>query len=164
MLGFFKDNQIYSQLLNLTTCWRGLLFSLACALVLCFLYILFLSWFAEYLAWAIIILTQLGFLAVTGGAIYGYVTYKDETTKTYALVFSIVFGLLSLIFGCCLWCGWKSLNLAIEMVNVSADFLAQTKRVFAVPFIYNLFMIVFFVFWLTCIVSLYSLGEISADP
>lgn len=102
--------------------------------------------------------------AKSEGAIYGYVTYKDETTKTYALVFSIVFGLLSLIFGCCLWCGWKSLNLAIEMVNVSADFLAQTKRVFAVPFIYNLFMIVFFVFWLTCIVSLYSLGEISADP
>lgn len=83
---------------------------------------------------------------------------------TTGLIFGIAFAIAAIIFAIGLWCGWKSLSIAIEMINSSADFLAQTKRIFIVPFTYNVILIGFLFFWLACIISVNCLGKITADP
>jgi hypothetical protein len=80
------------------------------------------------------------------------------------LVFGITFSIAAIIFAIGLWCGWRSLSIAIEMINSSADFLAQTKRIFIVPFSYNVILILFIFFWLACIISVNCLGNINPDP
>lgn len=47
------------------------------ALVWCFLFIYFMSWFAEPLAWCCVVLIQLGLLAAT---VLSYVTWDKEKT------------------------------------------------------------------------------------
>lgn len=53
--------------------------------------------------------------------------------------------------------------MSIEIINTSADFLASTKRLLIVPFIYYAMMFLFFMFWLGAIISVESLGKISPD-
>ena len=77
---------------------------------------------------------------------------------------AILGGLLSILFGLMVWCFWAALKLAIEIVNCSADFLAKTKRLMAVPFMYYLFLFLFFLYWLACVISVESMGKIEANP
>lgn len=133
------------------------------AFILCVIYIYFMSIFAEYVAWGIIILTELAFVVLTIGGFYMYARGYEET-KYLALTLGIVGAILALIFGLAVVCGYKSLTLAIEIVNCSADFLAKTKRLLAVPVLYYLFLFLFFLFWLACIISVESMGKIVPAP
>lgn len=119
---------------------------------------------AEYLAWALVFLTQVGFIVLAVGGFYIHQTATNPDSKTQGLTFGIVFAILGLLFAIALWCGYDQLKIAIEMINASADFLAQTKRIFIVPFLYNLILILFIFFWLACIISVNCTGDINPDP
>lgn len=165
VVNYFEKNPVFLQLLNVMTASRSIGLSVITALVLCIIYIYFMSIFAEYLAWGIIILTELCFIFLAGGGFYYYTAGDvDANTKSTALIIGLVFALVAVIFSVCIWCGWTSLKLAIEMVNASADFLAQTKRVFIVPFLYYIFLSLFFIFWIACVVSVNCMGKITPDP
>ena len=73
-------------------------------------------------------------------------------------------GLVAILFAMCIWCKWDDLKLAIEIVNASADFLAQTKRLLATPLVYFVFLFIFFLFWLSCIICVMSMGKITPEP
>lgn len=133
------------------------------ALILCIIYIYFMSIFAEYVAWGLIFLTQLAFLVLTAGSFYLFAA-GDDDSKNLALVVGICGAILSLLFCLAIYCGWNSLKLAIEIVNCSADFLAQTKRLLAVPILYYVFLFLFFLYWLACIISVMSMGRIVPQP
>lgn len=133
------------------------------AFVLCVIYIYFMSIFAEYVAWGLIFLTQIGFLALTAGSFYFY-AFGNSETKSVALLVGIIGAILSLLFCLALYCGWSQLKLAIEIVNCSADFLAATKRMLGVPILYYVFLFLFFLFWLGCVISVECMGKIVPDP
>lgn len=42
--------------------------------------------------------------------------------------------------------------------------MAGTKRVLAVPVLYYIFLFIFFLFWLACLISIESMGKIVPDP
>jgi len=157
-----KKNGFFKQFVNLQTAWKAILLSMATAFLLCLIYIYFMSIFAEYVAWGLIALTQIGFIVLTIGSFYFFAT-TDGDNKYGALVGGIIGAILSLLFCIMLWCGWSQLKLAIEIVNCSADFLAQTKRMLAVPLLYYVFLFFFFSFWLSCVISVMSMGKISPD-
>lgn len=106
-----------------------------------------------------------------GGIGYYYVkNYKKEAKEIEnvnkgraALAVGIIALLFALIFLCFVCIGMDKLKMAIEIINTSADFLASTKRLLIVPFIYYGFMFAFFLFWLGSIISVESLGKISPD-
>lgn len=159
-----KKNVVYMQFMNLYTAWKAILTSLATAFLLCIIYIYFMSIFAEYVAWGIIFLTQFGFIALTAGSFYYYTTVSDDGQKSLAILLGIIGAILSILFCLALWCGWHQLRLAIEIVNASADFLAQTKRVLAVPVLYYVFLLMFFLFYMSCNISVRSMGKIEPNP
>jgi hypothetical protein len=127
------------------------------------LYIFLMSIFAEYIAWGIIAITQLGFIGLTIGA-FAYYTQAGKEMKTVALLIGIAGAIMSLIVCVCIYCGWSSLKKAIDVVDASADFLASTKRVIAPPLLYFIVMTMFFFFWLGCVVCVYSMGKIVPKP
>lgn len=162
---YLHKNPVFLQLVNLTTAWRAILFSMASAFIFCIIYIYFMSIFAEYVAWGIIFLTQIGLLGLTIGSLYFYTTSSAESSnKNAALAVGIGAGIATLVFAIMLFCGWQSLKLAIEIVNCSADFLAATKRLLVVPVMYYIMLFLFFMFWLACIISVESMGRIEPAP
>jgi len=135
------------------------------ALVLCIVYIYFMAFFANILAWIIIALTQIAFIVLCAGSFYMWMGMADNNpAKNTALIVGIITGILALLFAVSLWCGWNSLKLAIEIVNTSADFLAATKRLLAVPLLYYFFLFLFFLFWVGCVICVESMGDIVPNP
>jgi hypothetical protein len=62
--------------------------------------------------------------------------FKDEENLLLALL--VISSLLALGFLCCICCGFKSLKMAIDVIDASADFLARTKRIIFVPCVFFL--------------------------
>lgn len=164
-MDYLQKNPFIIQIMNIVTASRAIMFSIFSALVLCLLYIYFMSIFAEYVAWAIIVLTQISFVVVCLGSLF-YMTRlpKGDGRKKAALGIAIVSGIIGLLFCLALWCGWNQLKLAIEIVNCSADFLAGHKRLLCVPLIYYGVLCVYFIFWASCILSVESMGRLVPNP
>jgi len=94
----------------------------------------------------------------------GLESIDSSMNKVYLLYFlTCLFGVLALGFACCVCCGYKSLKLAIDVIDASADFIAETKRILLVPALYFVLTIVFIVFWLVSFACVASMNTIEAD-
>lgn len=60
----------------------------------------------------------------------------------------------------CLYCFYKSLKLAIDVVDASADFVMCTKRILLVPFAYFLLSILVVIGWFAGYILVMSMNEI----
>ena len=49
------------------------------------------------------------------------------------------------------------------MIDASADFLAGTKRILGVPLMFFFITILFLIFWLTAVISVASIGNITGS-
>jgi len=90
------------------------------------------------------------------------ITKAFDNNKLYALVGIITFGVIALLFACCVFCGWKSLKLAIDVIDASADFLFKTKRIILVPIFYFFVTMLIVFLWLGVLVSVLSMNKIEA--
>ena len=72
-------------------------------------------------------------------------------------------GLLTVGFFCCVCCGYKSLKMAIDVIDASADFLAGTKRVLLVPGFFFLCQIIVVVIWIGAMMCVLSMNKITVD-
>ena len=148
---------------------RAINWSMGIAFLLCLTYIYLMSIFAEYLAWGIVILTQLGLIAATAGAFVarGQLNAADYSPTDLAerqkglLMFGIVAGLFTLLFACMIFCGFSQLKTAIDVIDAAADFLAKTKRIILVPILYFVITMIVIFSWMFSLMSLYSMGDIT---
>jgi hypothetical protein len=136
--------------------------SMFLAFIWSILYIYLMSIFAEYIAWGIIAITQIGLIGLTVASL-GYYATSESKAKKMALVVGICGAILSLLFCVAVYCGWDSLKNAIDVIDASADFLAKTKRIIGVPFVYFVIMVFYFFFWIGCIICVYSMGTIKPN-
>jgi len=81
---FIEKNPLFMQLMTLYTAYRAIIFSMLSAFLLCIIYIYFMSIFAEYVAWGIIFLTQIGLTALAIGCLYycGTIKVEDDEDKS----------------------------------------------------------------------------------
>jgi len=71
-----------------------------------------------------------------------------------AAVFAALF---AVCFTICVCVAWKSVKLAINVVDASADFIMSTKRILFVPLVYFFLMLFVTIIWFCgymCIMSL----------
>jgi hypothetical protein len=54
--------------------------------------------------------------------------------------------------------GWKSLKLAIDTIDASADFLFKTKRIILVPILYFFLAMLVFFLWIGAFVCVLSMN------
>ena len=161
-----KGNPIFLQAEYLASTWKALLFSVLTSLILAIIYIYLMSLLAEYVAWALIFLVQIGLILLAVGGVVYYTQATSENKGTTSLVVGIISAIFAMIFAVAVYCGWNQLKMSIEIINCSADFLASTKRLIGVPFIYFIFIFLFFMFWMASMISVESMGNIraSTDP
>lgn len=145
------------------------------------LFIYFMSYFGETLAWICVFLMQLSLIAATACAYMAYdgevknaikltetisgsaldaKLEESEEMQLYLLIATSVAGLLCLIFGCMICCQWDSLKKAIDVIDASADFLAGTKRVILVPGVFFLLSLIAISAWAGSMACVVSLNEI----
>ena len=158
-MGFLNDLYMSS---------RAVFWSMGLSFVYCIIFIYLMSYFAEYIAWAIVGLVQIGLFLASGFMFYEFAAIKgeDENTKgkrTGFMIGGIVFALSALIFACLIYCGFRSLKVAIDIIDAAADFLAGTKRIIAVPLLYYVLTMIVVVLWIFANISVASIGTITAD-
>jgi len=147
---------------------RAVFWSMGLSFLYCVIFIYLMSFFAEYISWAIVILCQLGFI---GASVFGFMQFvkggeeneSEHNKRTMWLFVGIIFGVLAMIFACGIYCGFQSLKVAIDIIDASADFLAGTKRIILVPLLYFGLTMIVVVFWLFAMLSAASMGEITAE-
>ena len=68
--------------------------------------------------------------------------------------------MLSLGFICCICVGFRSLKLAIDVIDASADFLHGTKRIILVPIFYFMITLIFVGVWIGAVGCVISMNKI----
>lgn len=168
------NNPAGRKLQDLYLSSRAIYASMALSLVYCILFIYLMSAFAEYIAWACIGLTQIGLFIGSGVAFQQYFASKSDLSgqtltenqkneQTLMLILGIVFGLFAVIFLILIWCGFNQLRIAINVIDASADFIAKTKRIIAVPVLYFFVTAIMILIWATSMGAIYSVGDIKAN-
>lgn len=69
-------------------------------------------------------------------------------------------GLYIVIFMCL----WKSLQVALSVIQAASDFVGSNLRVMIIPVIFFVIHIAFFVAWTIGAVMVFSIGEIDNGP
>lgn len=75
----------------------------------------------------------------------------------------IVLGILAVLFLTCICCGFKSLKLAIDVIDASADFLATTKRIILVPVLYFFISVIIFMSWVFAFMNVAAMNKMTPD-
>lgn len=73
------------------------------------------------------------------------------------------FSTVASIMLCCIICGYKSLKLAIDVIDASADFLFRTQRLLLVQLLFYVVTIVAIGVWLGAIFCVISLNDVSVS-
>jgi hypothetical protein len=75
--------------------------------------------------------------------------------------------IIAAIVGCCFLtcviCCFKSLKLAIDVIDAAADFLNATKRIIFVPILYFVLTMIVFLVWIGAFSAVASMNKINAD-
>lgn len=140
-------------------------------------FIYFLSAFGEAIAWICVVILQLGLLSVAGLGWYMWneavmasegladdiLIEKNEKDQKIFMAVMIGGGVFALGFLCCVCCGYTSLKIAIDVIDASADFMAKSKRVIAVPFFFFLCQFITVLVWVPCMAYVVSLNHVEVN-
>jgi len=143
--------------------------------------------FAEYLAWFCIIIVQIALFVppvlcylwrVKGQEIFAkeYKKLENDTEAArqdlqesfeswqfWLMVGIVGFSLIAVTMLCCIVCGFKSLKLAIDVIDASADFLFRTQRLILVQLLFYALTIVAIGLWLGSIFCVISLNDVTVS-
>lgn len=72
----------------------------------------------------------------------------------------ICFLILGFIFLLVVCCQYRNIAAAINVIDASADFLAQTKRIIGVSFLFMVITVVVVIVWVSAVFCIYSQGRI----
>ena len=126
-------------------------------MVFTFIYLYLMSNCAHVLAYFAIGLIELIHLAAMGGCIYG------ATRTNGGVGFYYAFGGIAisfLIFNLMLWCYWSKLQIAIAVIDSTADFMVATKRISFVTIFYFIWSFILLVIWGFGLIGIISQGKI----
>lgn len=87
-----------------------------------------------------------------------------EDTERTLLIVGAICGVVALIYFMLLCCFFKSLKIAIDVIDAAADFLAATKRVIVVPVVYFFINGIILLLWVPAIVCIMSMSFESVQP
>lgn len=175
----FLNNPVGKYFNDLYLSSTSIYISFFMSVIYSFVFIYLMSAFAETIAWICVGLAQLSFIFATiacwmyrssevarQAASHDWTKQQNEDShriQTLALVATIVFAIVSCLFLTCIICGFRSLKLAIDVIDASADFLAETKRIILVPILYFFVSIIVFSTWVVGFMNVASLNKIKAD-
>lgn len=76
---------------------------------------------------------------------------------------SIISGFLAIAFTCCVCCYWEDLHTAIDVIDASMDFLADTYRLVFTPMMHFIIQMIVLFVWLGAMCCVVALNDIEAN-
>lgn len=131
--------------------------SLALALVYTLIYLYLMSNCAHMLAYIAIGLLEIIFIAGMGGCLYG------ATKASEPMGLWIGFGCILvsfLLFNCMMWCYWSKLQVAIAVIDSTADFMVATKRLSFVTIYYFFMTLIVLLMWGFGLIGVIAMNKI----
>jgi hypothetical protein len=129
-----------------------------------FIYLYLMSNCAHVLAYFAIGLLELIFIAAMAGNIYGATQVANgQDGKTG---FYVGFGIIAfcfLIFNCMLWCYWSKLQIAIAVIDSTADFMVATKRIALVTIYYFFVSLILVLIWGFGLIGVIAMSDIEVE-
>ncbi|CAI2387634.1 unnamed protein product [Moneuplotes crassus] len=149
---------------DIITAWPVILISIVLALILSLVFMYLVEYFAAVLAWICIIVS---FFCLLGLGFYFFFTRNssnndESNNSSYNIVWAIIcwVGALAIFLFVCCFC--SALRIAIGVIQASADFITDTKRILLVPIIGFVFVIIFYLLWVSVAIHIYTIGDISS--
>jgi len=145
--------------------WPILVISLFLALIFCLLFMYLIEWFAAILAWVCIIASFLFLVAL--GFFFWFNKDSDKNKNSNNSTYNIIWaslcwaGALAIFLFVCCFC--KALRIAIGVIQASADFITDTKRILLVPIAGFIYIVLFYIFWISVAVFVYTIGNITSS-
>ena len=135
---------------------------LGLSLIYSIMYIYMMSRFSNCLAKFSILVIELCIVGAAGVSFYlrSNVTNSSQQRTGY-LIAGISMVVVFFLFNMLLCCFWKQLEVAIAVIDATADFFAATKRVAGVSVLYFLVSVIVFLGWIAGIGGVVSLNEIN---
>lgn len=137
--------------------------SLGLALVYTIIYLYLMSNCAHMLAYVAIGLLELLFVAGMAGAIYASTRVNGSEKHGYYIAFGVTL-LAFLLFNCMMWCYWSKLQVAIAVIDATADFMVATKRICLVTIYYFFISIFVLLIWGFGLIGVIAMNEIKTIP
>ena len=79
-------------------------------------------------------------------------------------MFGFVVGVvITFLYSCCVWCNWGDLKTAIDVIDASSDFLADTYRIVWTPIIHFILQMIVVFVWLGAMCCVVSMNDITAN-
>lgn len=118
-------------------------------------YLKLMDWFATTMAYLTIALVQVGLVVI------GYMAFTRGMKKESDLYTWTGIGLwvLAAIYYLCLCCNYKSLQIAIAIVDTAADWINDTKRIVFIPIFYFFVWCLLTAGWIYCYIGVTSITD-----
>jgi hypothetical protein len=159
----YEDQLFFgSWVTDVYRCRWVILTAISISFALTLIYIKLMDWFALYLAWISVLGIQAGFIGL-GFAFYNQKEddlEADENADTTGLWWAMfcsfsMAGLYYIFLICC----FRSLRIAIAIIDTAADWFADTKRIILVPCLYFLLSICVIIAWISALVSIGTISD-----
>jgi hypothetical protein len=168
MADFYKS-EAGQVLVDLTRTWKTNLVLIFTGLIVSFLFMWLMSKCARCLALFGVAVLLLSFFGGGAACLYmgltGSVNVGDgdqDTMNTGLLITGGVLLFFGLCTACCIWCNRTSLETAIAIIDASADFMIDTKRLILVSVFYFILTMIIFFLWLASCACVFSLLDFTA--
>jgi hypothetical protein len=132
--------------------------SLGLALVYTIMYLYLMSHCAHMLAYVAIGLLELLFIAGMGACIYGATRPGVNSNGMWIGFGSTLVAFL--LFNCMMWCYWSKLQVAIAVIDSTADFMVATKRISLVTIYYFFMSIIVIIVWGIGLVGVIAMNKV----
>lgn len=172
--GIYVSSMIPGFLNDLDTCWHMVIFSVVLSFVICSIYIELMSLFAETMSWICLIFVQISLIAASIGSFFLKYYIKEQTEymikhkypesmigsmeyATYACyILSATMAIFSVVYAVTLCSNYKNLTFAIDVIDASADFLADNRKIYFSACFFNLLCLSTIILWIACCYGVYS--------
>lgn len=148
--------------------WKILLFCFVIAFLISIVYL----WFLETCALTIVTLVIVLFIAaLTVLGLFLYRTHlglktnddpHDDDNKTY-LYLAIGVWAVEIILIMCFCCLWSRIKLAARIIEATADYLTDIKRIIIIPLILVFVLLVYILWWVYSGAHIFSIGDVVHD-
>ena len=162
LIDWLQIDTIAEWIYDIAKGWPILLICVVLTLILCLIFMYLVEWFAAILAWICI---GGSFIFLLGIGFYFFFTRNSSTNEdsaqpTYNIVFAVICWVAAFAIFLFVCCFCKALRIAIGVIQASADFITDTKRILIVPVIGFLVIIVWYTLWIVVAVFVYTIGDI----
>ena len=163
-VGKLKDSQAGQLFSDMQTLSVQIYSSLLLGVVYSVGFIFLMSRFATCLAYIALGIIEFFILAAAAGC-FLMATQKDvkENDKQGLLIFGGFMLLLAVLYNLILWCKWRSIKVAIAVIDATADFFAATTRIVLTSVAAFVITLVVILIWTAGVAGVVSLNNISAS-